>query len=121
MINFLYMTSVTNMVWGEVTASDGNKYKDCIVRYDGSRIWNWNHDGTRHDPGITVKAIQNIMDCDVIILSRGYQLVLKVTPEALAVLKSRTHHICQSQEAVILYNKLAKSGIRVGMLLHSTC
>lgn len=118
---------VTKMVWGEVQTSDGSKWKDAIISFNQGqpsvRSWDWTADGTRHNPGITVTALQHIMNCDVIILSQGYHHALNVTPAALSVLKNsgKQYYIMQSEEAVQNYNALAKKGKSVGILLHTTC
>lgn len=61
-------------------------FKDVVLTPDGATEWNWKLDGTRHEPGITVKAIEmnHLMDADHVILTKGVDLVLQTTEEAVA-------------------------------------
>lgn len=115
------MVRVKKISWGSVEISDGNSYKDCVVRYDGSSEWNWGDDGTRHKPGITLLALDKVIDCDVIILTIGMHGVLNVMPEVVHKLQGRDYHFMLSPDAVALYNMRITKGDKVGMLLHSTC
>ncbi len=114
------MVSVIKLEWGSVWTSDNKLWKDAVVRYDGSREWDWTLDGTQHQTGITAKALKNIEDCDVIILTKGMHNKLNIS-SAITIKKDRRILILPSTEAVNYYNNELANGRRVGMLLHSTC
>ena len=59
---------------------------------------------------------------EVLVLSRGMQLMLRTCPETLALLRERgiPVHVEETRAAVALYNRLAEK-IPVGGLFHSTC
>ena len=60
---------------------------------------------------------------NVIVLSRGMQLMLETCPETLEHLARHdvAYHIAETNEAVRIYNDLVKGGAQVGGLFHSTC
>jgi hypothetical protein len=60
---------------------------------------------------------------DVIVLSRGMQLVLEVLAGTIEELERRGIEVvvAETREAVQRLNDLSASGRRVGALLHSTC
>ena len=76
-------------------------------------------------PGIQVADIAELIGhgANVIVLSRGMQLVLQTAPETAKWLDQHgvKHHILETREAAKLYNELAGQGIAVGGLFHSTC
>lgn len=119
--------SVHSMQWGEIVIEHNNSiktYKDCKLWPNGSCEWDWSIAGTRHKPGIQIKDFESFVDSvDIVILSRGYDLMLHVTGKALNYLqeKSKKYYIEQSEKAVQLYNKLVKEGKKVGALIHTTC
>lgn len=118
------MDTITHFSWGQITTNKDYTHKDCIIRNGhGSTGWDWTLDGTRHNPGITVKAVSRLAGCDIIILSTGMDDVLKVTDEAIQSLirSGATFYVQNSLSAVQTYNRLAQEGEAVGMLLHSTC
>lgn len=118
---------ILGLKWGEVKVEMDKicyKFKDCCLWPNNAIEWNWKITGTQHHPGIQVADIKDFVDkVDVVILSRGYDLVLETKPETINFLKSKNkeYYILQSQEAVKLYNKLVKEGKKVGIVLHSTC
>lgn len=115
--------------WGRVDMVSGRVHKDAMVWYapNGSEEWDWANDGTRHVPGITQAAVERLLaacpDCTHVILSKGVDEKLRATPEAIRFLVrsglSWAH--LQSEEAVRRYNQWCAEGLRVAMLLHSTC
>ena len=56
------------------------------------------------------------------VLSKGFNERLRVTPDALRMLEDRgvSAHVRQTEEAIQLYNDLRETE-RVGALIHSTC
>ena len=120
--------------WGIIDIEyDGETktYKDAIIKPDGAIEWNWKLDGTRHNPGITIAAVENnrlYEKADIVILSRGVNKVLqtkKETERYVGELKEDGQiddfMILQSNEAVKKYEELVESGKKVSVLLHSTC
>ena len=87
----------------------------------GGRAWDWNETGTRHVPGIQPADVLELLDrgSQVVVLTRGMQLVLRTCPETLALLHERgiPVHVEETRAAVALYNQLAADtpvgGLRV--------
>jgi hypothetical protein len=110
----------------EVTV-DGHvhKFKDCKVWPSGAKVWDWRITGTRHRPGIQPADIQDIIDqgVEVMILSRGMQLMLHTCPETEQLLRSRgtEYHVEETGRAVELFNDFMRQGRKVGGVFHSTC
>ena len=98
--------------------------KDLKLFPGGGREWDWNETGTRHVPGIQPSDVMELLDhgSEVIVLTRGMELVLQTCPETIALLEERgvKVHVEETRAAVELYNRLAVSQ-RVGGLFHSTC
>ena len=117
--------SIRKFEWGRIEMEDGKVFKDAIVYFGGSQEWDWSNDGTRHNPGITVQALEPLLKsgCTHFILSKGVDCRLQATPEVIRFLKesSRSWFHLQSEEAVNRYASLLREGVKVGMLLHSTC
>jgi len=121
-------TVITHISWGqmEVTAN-GRAYrvKDCKVWPGGAKAWDWNLTGTRHQPGTQPADIQEILDqgIDVMILSRGMQLMLQTCPETEEMLRSRgiEYQIEETTQAVGIFNELTRQGRKAGGIFHSTC
>lgn len=112
--------------WGSISVSFRGTtvtFKDCILTPQSATEWDWNSDGTRHQPGITIRAVQQLLDCDHIVLSRGRQMVLNVMPDTIQLLQNQGKqiYILRTQEAIDQYNMLVQHGVRVGGLFHSTC
>lgn len=120
-------STITHFSWGRIIVNCAGKeheFKDCKISPKGVQNWDWNEFKTRHVPGIQVQDIESIVnDCDIIILSRGVDLVLQTTPEAVAYLTSikKEFYMLQSAAAAQKYNELTNQGKKVGILLHSTC
>jgi hypothetical protein len=119
---------ITYVSWGrmEVTINNAtHKFKDCKVWPGGAKVWDWGITGTHHQPGIQPADIEEILDqeIEVMILSRGMQLMLHTCPETEALLQSRgiAYHIEETRQAVALFNSFTQQGKRVGGIFHSTC
>lgn len=121
------MTSATvkQMTWGEIVMEDGETFKDVMLAPDLVKSWDWRVSGTSHSKGIQKSDIDVLLaqGIDALVLSRGVDLKLTVSKEtkAYAELKVKIVVVDQSERAVEKYNQLAKSGVRVGALIHSTC
>ena len=91
----------------------------------GGRAWDWAETNTHHIPGIQVGDVTELIDrgAEIVVLSRGMQLVLQTAPDTLKHLKAKnvTVHVLETREAVTTYNELAAEGLPVGGLFHSTC
>jgi hypothetical protein len=121
-------SQISHISWGHMEViANGQIYnfKDCKVWPSGAKEWDWNVTGTRHQPGTQPADMAEILDqdVDVVVLSRGMQLMLHTCPETEALLRSRgiEYHIEEMKEAVALFNKLAGEGRKVGGIFHSTC
>jgi hypothetical protein len=116
---------VTHLSWGhlEVEGVDGS-FKDAKLFPGGARAWDWNETGTNHDPGIQPADIEELLEhgASAVVLSKGFNERLRVTPDALRMLEDRgvSAHVRQTEEATQLYNELRETE-RVGALIHSTC
>jgi hypothetical protein len=91
----------------------------------GGREWDWTETGTRHQPGIQVADLAELLDhgCEIVVLSRGMHSMLHTCPEVVEYLHTRNVglHVAETTAAVEVYNSLALAGRRVGGLFHSTC
>jgi hypothetical protein len=121
-------TQITHISWGqmEVIANGRTyKFKDCKVWPGGAKAWDWNLTGTHHQPGTQPADIEEIVSqgVDVMVLSRGMQLMLKTCPETEALLRSQgiEYYIEETKQAVGTFNELAREGRKVGGIFHSTC
>jgi hypothetical protein len=116
---------VTDDGWGFVAVEGVGRLRDAKLWPGGARGWDWNETGTHHRPGIQPADLAELLDHDpqIVILSRGRELRLETTPDALALLDDRGVEACQVEtgEAIETYNRLAGEGRRVAALLHTTC
>lgn len=100
-------------------------FKDGKVWPDGAREWDWRLTGTHHVPGTQPADVEELLEHGVeeMVLSRGMQLVLQVSPETLERLRAAgiPYHVEETRLAVALFNRLCREGKRVGGLFHSTC
>jgi hypothetical protein len=98
--------------------------KDFKLYPGGGRAWDWNETGTRHVPGIQPADILELLErgSEVIVLTRGLELVLQTCPETLEMLQNLgiPVYLEETRAAVELYNELADKRA-VGGLFHSTC
>lgn len=115
---------ITHISWGRMDVETLGRGKDFKLYPGGGRAWDWTETGTRHVPGIQPADVLELLDrgSQVIVLTRGMQLVLRTCPETLALLRERgiPVHVEETRAAVALYNRLA-AGTPVGGLFHSTC
>jgi hypothetical protein len=121
-------TLITHIAWGEMEVTTNGKtlrFKDCKAWPGGAKTWDWRVTGTRHEPGIQPADIQEIVDqgIEVMILSRGMDLMLHTCPETEQMLRERgiEYYIEQTKQAVQHFNDLMQQGKRVGGIFHSTC
>ena len=115
---------ITHISWGKMEVEGLGPGKDLKLFPGGGREWDWNETGTRHVPGIQPSDVVELLDqgSEVVVLTRGMELVLQTCPETLALIEGRgvVVHVEETRAGVELYNRLAVSQ-RVGGLFHSTC
>jgi len=116
---------VTRIAWGEMVVDTIGAGKDFKLFPGGGREWDWRETGTRHQPGIQVADLTELLErgCEVIVLSRGMELKLHTCPEVLEHLHAKNVGIfvAETKSAVEIYNALALLGLKIGGLFHSTC
>jgi hypothetical protein len=117
--------AIQHLAWGVMEVDGLGTGKDVKLWPGGGRAWDWRETNTRHVPGIQVADIAELIEqgAEIIVLSRGMELVLQTPRETIAWLTEHgvTHHLLETREAAKLYNELAGQGIAVGGLFHSTC
>lgn len=110
--------------WGKIDVDGLGTVKDVKLYPGGGRAWDWTETGTDHLPGIQPADVRELVrhGATTVVLSRGMDEMLAVTPEALAFLEAAgvTVHVAETREAVAKYNELAGT-TAVGGLFHSTC
>lgn len=115
---------ISHVSWGRMVIEGVGEGKDFKLYPGGGREWDWSETGTRHAPGIQPADVVELLNrgATVVVLSRGMELALKISPETISFLEQRgvTVHVKETREAVDLYNELAKTQA-VGGLFHSTC
>lgn len=116
---------IERLEWGRIdVAGVPTPFKDAKLWPGGSREWDWNETGTRHEPSIQPADVEELLahGASVVILSRGIQRRLRVRPDTLEMLEEKgvESHVLQTEEAVRVYNDLRERQ-PVGGLFHSTC
>ena len=116
---------VTGLSWGRVEVEGQDAaLRDAKLYPGGSREWDWNETGTRHEPGVSPADVEELLErgAAVVVISRGFHGRLGVREETLRMLEERgvDIHVLLTEEAVRLYNQLREAE-RVGALIHSTC
>ena len=115
---------ITHISWGRMEVEGLGAGKDFKLYPGGGRAWDWDETGTRHVPGIQVADVLELLERgrEVIVLTRGMELVLQTCPETLELLEVRgiTVYVEETRAAVERYNELAEKQA-VGGLFHSTC
>ena len=115
---------ILDIAWGKTEVEGLGVGKDVKLWPGGGREWDWLETGTQHLPGILPGDVEELVEhgAEVIVLSKGMQLRLQTSPEALDLLrrKSVEIHVEESKAAADLYNRLTLSR-PAGCLIHSTC
>ncbi len=111
--------------WGQIEVEGVGSIRDAKLWPGGGRAWDWTETGTDHQPGVQPADLAELLEHepDVIILSRGRQGRLGVSPETLSLLAERGIEIVGEETAAAIehYNRLAAAGRRVAALIHTTC
>lgn len=111
--------------WGRSVISNGDAkkvvFKDVCVGNNWCYEWDWKLNNTNHDPGISLGDVEHL-DCEIVILSTGFEGRLKCTKEAMDFLKKNKIEVFQEKTpvAVELFNEIVKD-FNVAALIHSTC
>ncbi len=99
--------------------------KDFKLWPGGGRPWDWRETGTEHHPGIQPADVAELLEhgAEIVVLSRGRELRLQTASSTLEELASLGVEVRQeeTQAAIDTYNELARRGLKVGGLFHSTC
>jgi hypothetical protein len=114
---------ITGHRWGELVVG-ATRFRDAKLAPDGAVEWDWRASDTHHVPGIQIADVEYLLErgSQLVILSRGFELVLQVPPETIAWMEPRVRfEILESGLAIARYNELAEAGEPVGALIHSTC
>lgn len=115
---------ITHISWGMIEVEGLGRGKDFKLYPGGGRAWDWDETGTRHVPGIQPADVVELLErgSEVIVLTRGMELVLQTCPETLEMLRERgiPVYVEETRAAVERYNELAEK-LAVGGLFHSTC
>lgn len=116
---------VESIAWGRMEVAGLEAGRDFKLYPGGGRPWDWRETNTHHVPGIQIADVQELLDrgSRIIVLSRGMDLVLQTCPETLEYLASEgiEVHVEETRAAVERFNQLAREGLPVGGLFHSTC
>lgn len=118
---------ITHISWGKIIVADNGKestYRDAKLWQSESKDWDWNKTGTRHNPGVQIADIAEFIDMvDIVILTRGMDLVLQVPQTTIDYVRQRGKQcfVGQTEDMVKKYNELVKEGKKVGGVFHSTC
>lgn len=115
---------ITRISWGRMEVEGLGIGKDFKLYPGGGRAWDWDETGTRHVPGIQPADVLELLErgSEVIVLTRGMELVLQTCPETLEMLSDRgiPVYVEETRAVVERYNELA-AGQAIGGLFHSTC
>jgi hypothetical protein len=115
---------IMHISWGNMEVEGLGKGRDFKLFPGGGRDWDWAETNTHHVPGIQIADVEELLrnGSQILILTRGMELVLQTCPETLEYLREKgiTVYIEETKAAVEIYNKLAETEL-VGGLFHSTC
>lgn len=121
-------TKITKLTWGEIEVQVGTQtrtFRDCKLWPGGAVSWNWQETGTHHEPGIQPEDIQDLIakGIDVLVLTRGRLLRLKLAPETEQMLQEKglEYHFEETRRAAEHFNRLVEEGRKVGGVFHTTC
>ncbi|HVI03318.1 MAG TPA: Mth938-like domain-containing protein [Enhygromyxa sp.] len=116
--------SIDHFEWGRISVAAYGNFKDVKLWPGGARPWDWDETGTRHEPGVQIADVEELLEhgAEIVVLSRGVHRRLQVQPETLTWLEARgvAVEVLQSEAAVARYNQLSATR-KVGALIHSTC
>ncbi|KAH6896520.1 NADH dehydrogenase 1 alpha subcomplex assembly factor 3 [Thelonectria olida] len=115
---------IASIAWGHMEIAGLEPGKDFKLYPGGGRSWDWGETGMRHNPGIRVVDVEELLQkgATTIVLSQGMDLKLQIDPATLSYLEGKgvAVHVAETRKAVEIYNSLAGTAA-VGGLFHSTC
>ncbi|KAM5349795.1 hypothetical protein ACJ41O_006300 [Fusarium nematophilum] len=96
---------IMSIAWGRIEVDGLEEGKDYKLYPGGGRPWDWSETGTRHNPGIQVADVEELLDrgATTIVLSRGMDLKLQVGDATVKYLEEKavTVHVAETREAYI--------------------
>ncbi len=111
--------------WGHMEVEGFGEEKDFKLWPGGGRPWDWRETGTEHHSGIQSADVVELLEhgAEIVVLSRGRELRLQTASSTLEELAAHGVDVRQeeTQAAIDTYNELARQGLKVGGLFHSTC
>jgi hypothetical protein len=115
---------IVDDAWGTIRVGE-RTYHDVKVWPGGCREWDWTEHGTSHVPGVAPAEPDELVEggARVVVVSTGRAGRLGVPEATLARLRERgvETEVLTTPEAVERYNSLARGGVAVGALIHTTC
>ncbi len=116
---------IKHISWASIEVEGLGKARDFKLYPGGGREWDWAETNTHHVPGIQPADVQELLEkgSEVVVLSRGMQLVLKTCPETLQMLQDKNIRVFveETKAAVAIYNQLLEQQKLVGGLFHLRC
>ena len=101
---------IKSVAWARMEVDGLDTGKDFKLYPGGGRAWDWGETGTRHQPGIQIGDVVELVEAGAttVVLSSGMDLKLHVCPSALQYLEGKkvTVHVTETREAVDIYNSL---------------
>ena len=83
---------ISHLSWGrlEIEGQHG-AFKDAKIFPGGTREWDWNETGTRHEPGIQPADVEELLEhgATVVVLGKDFHERLQVRRETLEGLRER--------------------------------
>jgi len=124
-LNPFRISLITDFSWGKIVLNDHRQYKDAKISYKSSINWDWSEYGTSHGTGINKKDTDWLIGegCTCIILTTGVHDRISHNSETHMYLKQFGIEVREmnSTTAYSIFNNLIRNGVKVGILLHSTC
>jgi hypothetical protein len=116
---------IQRIEWGRIDVETLGSLGDAKLWPGGGREWDWTETKTRHEPGIQVADVLELLEhgAQVVVLSHGMERRLRVQPATVEYLRVQGIRCEQAEtkQAVRLYNELTGKGELVAGLFHSTC
>ena len=82
---------ILSVAWGRMEVQGIASGKDFKLYPGGGRPWDWRETDMHHVPGIQPADVEELLanGSRVVVLSRGMELALQVSPETLQMLEAR--------------------------------
>lgn len=116
--------TIDSLSWG-VISCQGKSYRDMRICGEDVSVWDWKESDVHHDPGITMKAVKDLIDngCEIILLTTGFDNKLLVSDKVKEMVSGQVQafYVVNTSLSLEVYNSLLESGLKIGALIHSTC